>query len=221
MSFDKTTLSLLNVAPGYRSFLYVTTTDAMATVIAGSYFDTGPDDGPKLVAGDMIYCICSDGNMWLKVDQVVASSGAVSCFFAGGNLPIRTYATGTGNETNAKLKVGYYEVGTSIATASRLILPTPYPGAEVKVFKVDSGTFGWEFIAGASASDVSLDASDGPAGGGTGVTYDGTNRSILLNKEGEHFHVVGTSTSRWRLQTLQYNASAVSEGASVYLGASS
>lgn len=220
MSFTAANLSLLNVAPGYRSLMYVTTDDTLATVLAGSYFDTGPDAAPKLVAGDMIYCICSDGNMWVKVDQVVASSGAVSCFFAGGDLPIRTYATGT-EAGLAKLKVGYYEVGTSIATATRLVLPTPYPGAEIKVFKVDSGTNGWDFCAGASASDVSLDASDGAAGGGTGVTYDGTNRNILLNKEGEHFHLKASSTSRWRIQTIQYNASAVSEGASVYLGASS
>lgn len=220
MSFQKAALHLHPVAPGQNVYWYDASSDTMATVIAGSYFDTGPDDAPTLVAGDMIFCKCTDGNMWLKVDQVVASTGAVSCFFAGGNLPIRTFATGT-EAGLAKLRVGYYEVGTSIATATRNILPTPYPGAEVLVWKVDSGTQAFDFSAGASASDVSLDASDGAAGGGTGVTYDGTNRVILLNNEGQRFHVRASSATRWRILQFQWTASAVSEGASVFLGASS
>jgi hypothetical protein len=138
-------------------------------------------------------------------------------FWAGGDLPVRTYATGTAADLTL-LKVGHYELGSGGATATRAILPTPYPGARVRVVKMSSATGGEVFDAGASASDVSLDASDGAAGGGTGVTYDGTSRRILLQEEGEYFEVYATSASRWRLVGFHYDASTAGEGGSRFFG---
>ncbi len=119
------------------------------------------------------------------------------------------------------MSVGHYEVGTSIATASRSVLPTPYAGAEVQLLKVDSGSQLFQFDAGASASDVSIGGTDASAGG-TGVTYDSVgNRLIVLQTEGDFAHLVGVSSTRWRINGLNINASAVApQGGSVFLQAS-
>jgi len=217
MAFSASALHLLSGgAAGKLRFHYSTSDDSMATVLANGYFLSSSVNVVGLTAGDHIFCQCSDGNMLVRVSA--ASQTAVVCKFAGGDLPIRTWATGTA-AGDGKLKVGFYEVGTSIATGSRAVLPTPYPGAEVIVFKVDSGTQIFHFDAGGSASDFSMDASDGAAGGGTGVTYDSVgNRRIQLQAEGEWFHVKATSTSRWRLYGHGHQATAVNEGASVFLG---
>ena len=204
MAFDPTNLQLNPVAPGSNTYHYRSTAETLATVAAASYFDFGPGTAPRMAANDLIYCMCSDGNMWLKVSTTSDTTGIVVTNFAGGNLPIQTWATGTA-AGDYGMKVGYYEVGTSIASGTRGTLPVPYPGAEVHVRKNDSGTELIAFDAGASASGISW-VLGGSLGGGTGVTYDGTNREIVLAFEGEYFHVVGTLTSRWRLTDAFYVA---------------
>jgi len=195
MAYTAGNLHLLGVAPGDCSYTYDAGSDTMATVITAGYFNN-TDDALGLAVDDLVWCQCTDGNVWVRVSAL--SSGSVTVQFAGGNLPIQTHATGTAAPQGALLSVGYYEVGTSIATASRSVLPTPYPGAEVRVRKVDSGTMNFGFDAGASDSEVSVGL-----GGGTGVTYDSVgNRRIILRFEGESFHAVGSSTSRWRLYDL-------------------
>lgn len=207
MAFTASNLHLRAGAVGDLTYTYDAGSDTLATVLTAGYFNNDDDD-IKLAAEDKIWVQASDGNMWLRVSSV-ASGGAVTTQFAGGNLPIQTWATGTAANLT-KLSVGYYEVGTSIADATRAILPTPYPGAEVIVRRSDSGSELMVFDAGASASDVS-----NGDGGGTGVTYDSVgNRRITLNAEGEGFHVVGSSTSRWRLQRVTLSASAAGEDAS-------
>lgn len=206
-------------APGFSRYTY-TTTDSMATVLektADGYFDNGPDAAPKLAVGDRIECYCSDGIMLLKVVSVNANDGTVTVQYNGGNLPIRTWATGTAAGDQG-LSPGYYEVGTSISTSSRGVLPTPYPGAEVFLMKVDSGTQGFNIDAGASGSNISW--IDGTVGGGTHITYDGSNRRFNLVNEGDWFRVVGsgdgsTGAGRWRVMGYFYQGSAVSEGASI------
>ena len=222
MAFTSTNLHLHPVAPGENVFMYDAGSDTMATVLANGYFlNTDGNNIANLAAEDKILCDCTDGNMWVKVSQ--ASTTAVSCQYAGGDLPVRTFATGT-EAALAKAKVGFYEVGTSIATATRVVLPTPYSGAVVNVRKIGSGTQAIDFDAGASASDVSLAASDGAAGGGTGVVYNADNdRRITLRMEGEGFQVRGSSTSRWRIYALNLTStgkdgSFAGEGASVSIG---
>jgi hypothetical protein len=201
MAFTNASLHLRPGAPGDLIYKYDAGSDTMATVATAGYFNNS-DDSLNLAVDDLIYCDCADGNVILKVASI--SSGSVTTQYAGGDLPINTAATGTAAELSGALIAGYMEVGTSISTASRYVLPTPYAGAVFSVFKVDSGTQVFEFDAGGS--------------GATAITYDGTNRRISLRAEGESFHVRGSSTSRWRLQHITHNASAVSEGASVVLG---
>ena len=201
MAFGASNLHLSPVAPGSNVYWY-RTSDTMAAVLdinGDGYFDNGPDAAPKLAVDDLVYAICTDGKMWLKVSAVGATTGIVTVQYYGGNLPIRTWATGTA-AGDFGMSPGFYEVGTTVSTSSRGVMPVPYPGAELKVQKIDSGTQGHEFDAGASASNISW--VDGTVGGGTGVTLDGTNRRITLRMEGENFHVVGSSTSRWRLMGL-------------------
>jgi len=198
MAYTAGNLHLRAGAPGDLTYTYDAGDDTMATVAASGYFNNSDDD-LNLVADDLIWCQCTDGNMWLRVSAV--SSGTVTTQYAGGNLPIETAATGTEAALSDTLGVGFMEVGTSISTASRYVLPTPYPGAEFQVRKVDSGTQLFEFDAGGS--------------GATAITYDSVgNRRITLQTEGEGFHVVGSSTSRWRLRGLEIDASAVSAGGS-------
>jgi hypothetical protein len=159
--------------------------------------------------------------MWVKVYSVTAATGLVYCQFAGGDLPIRTWATGTA-AGDFGMSVGLYEVGSDTGgTGSRGTLPVPYPGAQVRVIKVGSGTNGVTFCAGASASAVSwVDFPVGGSVGGSGattITFDGSNRRILLQAEGDWFHAVGSSLTRYRLYGYFFQGSAVSEGASVEL----
>jgi hypothetical protein len=202
MAYTAGNLHLRAGAPGDLTYTYDAGSDAMATVAAAGYFNN-TDDDLALVADDLIWCQCTDGNLWLRVSAV--SSGSVTTQFAGGNLPLQTFATGTAVALGAEMAVGYYEIGTSIATATRLALATPYPGAEVKVLKVDSGTQVFEIEAGAS--------------GATAVVYDSVgNRQFTLRMEGESFHVVGSSTSRWRIQNMNWKGTGGSAEGSVQSG---
>lgn len=208
MTFNSANLHLQPGAVGNLAYIYDAGADTMATVLAAGYFNNDDDD-INLAAEDRIWAQCADGNMVLRVSSVNATTGVVTCQYAGGALPpVQTFATGTAANLT-QLSVGFYEVGTSIATATRAILPAPYPGAEVIVRKVDSGSRLFTFDAGGSATT---------AGGGTGVTFDSVgNRRITLNAEGEGFHVVGTSSTRWRLKGMEMEASATGEGGSRFL----
>jgi hypothetical protein len=224
MAFDATALYLgAPGAPGSNTYFY-RTSDTQATVIAASYFDYGPNTAPRLVAGDLVFCICSDGSMWLRVFSASDTTGICIMQFKGGNLPVQTWATGTA-AGDFGMSVGYYEVAGSgtaggLASGSRGVLPAPYPGAEVMVRRISSGTLAQTFDAGASGTGT--DAGNwvvglNTYGIATAVTYDGTNRMIRLTQEGDYFHVRADSTSRWRLVGHAINASAVSENASVWL----
>lgn len=204
MAFTASNLHLQPGAPGDMDYIYDAGSDTMATVIAAGYFNN-TDDDINLVAEDRIWCQCADGNIWLRVSSV--SSGSVTTQFAGGNLPLLTAATGTEAALSAAVGVGFMEFGTSIATATRYVLPTPYPGAEFMARRIDSGTQAMEFDAGGS--------------GATGITYDTTgNRRITSRYEGESFHVVGSSTTRWRIYGATFRSSGSEDlggGASVFI----
>lgn len=201
MAFDSSNLHLLPMANGDLSFKYDAGSDTLATVFADGYFNN-TDDNQNFTVDDRIMIDAADGNAWGKVSAI--SSGAVTLQFAGGDLPVLTFATGTDATLAAAVVCGYMEVGTSVATASRVVLPTPYPGAYFHVQKVGSGTQVFEFHSGGS--------------GATAIVYDSDNNRIInLRAEGEGFRVRGSSTSRWRIEYLNHHASAVSEGASVVL----
>lgn len=207
MAYTAGNLHLRAGAPGDLTYTYDATSDTLATVVAAGYFNNDDDD-LNMVAEDLIFVQATDGNCWLRVSAV--SSGSVTTQFAGGNLPIQTMpATGTAVALAAAMAgVGQYEIGTSIGTATRFALPTPYPGLEIRVQKMDSGSEIFAFDAGGS--------------GATGI-YIGNatisqQRRIQLQTEGDMFHVVGVSTSRYRLAGYNINASSVApSGGSVFL----
>ena len=209
MAYTAGNLHLRAAAPGDLSYTYDATADTLATVATAGYFNN-EDDDLNLTVDDLIWCQCPDGNMWQRV-SAIDSGSAVTTQFAGGNIPVQTFATGTAAALNTLL-VGYYEVGTSIATATRMVLPVVYPGAEVIVTKVDTGTAILEFDAGGS--------------GATAVYYGpaaATQRQINIRFGRESFHVVGSSTSRWRIQTMDYHgtggsAAGTDANASLFLG---
>jgi len=200
MAYTAGNLHNMPAAPGDIIYKYDAGSDTMLTVQESGYFNN-TDDSLNLTVDDLILCDCSDGRMWLKVSAI--SSGVVTTQWVGGDLPVNTFATGTAAELSGSVFPGYMEVGTSVATASRVVLPTPYAGAVFHAQKIDSGTQVFEFDAGGS--------------GATGITYDGSNRRIVVRAEGEGFRVRGTSATRWRIEYLNHHASAVSEGASVVM----
>jgi hypothetical protein len=119
-------------------------------------------------------------------------------------LPILSPGTGTDATLGSGFSIaGYAEVGAIVSTASRYVLLTPYKGAAVQVIYKGSASNAIEFHAGGS--------------GATGITFDGTNRRILLAHEGDWFRVRGTSATRWVIEGHAHNASAVSEDASAWL----
>jgi hypothetical protein len=203
MSFIASGLALNSVAPGFNVYYYQNTSDTLATMLGASYFDYGPNTGPRLQAGDLIECYGSDGVMKVQVSATSDTTGAVVVYYKGGDLPIQTWGTALGTAAGLnKMSVGYYEVGTSVCTATRGILPVPYPGAKVFVRKIDSGTATISFDMGASVADFALNASGAATGGGTAVvngTVAGSVRRINLRMEGEMFCVHGSSTTRWRV----------------------
>ncbi len=208
MAFNTANLRNINGDPsGDASYIYDAGSDTMATVAAAGFFNNSDDD-QNFAADDRVWCQCVDGNMTLRVSAV--SSGSVTTQFAGGNLPVQTMP-GTGTAValaSAMAGPGQYEIGTSIGTATRFALPTPYPGLEVRVQKMDSGSEIFAFDAGGS--------------GATGIYFGNATvaqqRRIQLQTEGEYFHVVGVSTTRFRLASWNINASAVApEGGSVFM----
>jgi hypothetical protein len=187
MAFANAYLHLRPGAPGNLCYVYDATSgsgdDTMAEVAAAGYFNNSDDD-LNLVAGDTIYAKCSDGYIELRVASI--SSGSVTTVVSGA------------------LSQGFYEIGTSIATATRAVLPTPVVGMEVTLVKVDSGSQVFTFDAGGS--------------GATGVTFDSVgNRRISMNAEGEMVHLVASSTTRWRIKAMNFEASAAGEGGSRFL----
>jgi hypothetical protein len=203
MAYTAGTLHLRAGAPGDLTYTHDAGSDTMTTVLTAGYFNNS-DDNLNMTADDLIWSQCTDGSFWHRVSAV--SSGSVTTQFAGGNMPVGS--PGTSSATAVKtLTVGHYEVGTSITKATRFVLPTVYAGAEVIVRRDDSGSKIIQFDAGGS--------------GATGVTYDSVgNRVIKLQTEGEGFHVVGVSATRWRIYALNTNASLVAPGGgSVALGA--
>ena len=202
MAYTAGNLHLRAAAPGNSRYEYNATTtgasDTLKEILVAGYFNNSDDD-LNLVVGDTIWCRCTDGYMNVVVSAV--SSGSVTCQFAGGNLPPdQAQGSGTG-ACDARLLVGAYELSsaTGDGTSTHWFLPTPYPGAEVSVRMDASMTTARHF----------------DCGGATTVTLDSRgNRRIKLAVEGESFHVVGVSATRWRIKDLEVQMGSFITGAS-------
>ena len=205
MAYTAGELHLRAGAPGNVFYHYNATTsgasDALAELLVAGYFNN-TDDDLNLTVGDTIWCRCTDGYMNVVVSAVAA--GSVTCQFAGGDLPQNIAASGT-NASRSQLLVGTYEIATAtgVGNATHWFLPTPYPGAEVSCFYDGSG----------------IDIKHFDCGGATTVTLDSRgNRRIAMAVEGDMFHVVGVSTTRWRIKMLSVQpASFITGGSDVIL----
>lgn len=175
MAFNSANLHLQPGAPGDFIYKYDAGSDTLAQVIAAGYFNN-TDDSINLVVDDVIYVDAADGNMMLKVASI--SSGAVTTQFAGGDLPVNS-SVGT---ASGAISVGYTEKDSGSASAH--VLPAPYAGARVTVFKTGTATSGQTFVTDATTTTLN------PQG----------DRTIQLNYEGEGFTLRGSSTSRWRIE---------------------
>jgi hypothetical protein len=202
MAYTAGELFLRASSPGNSRYEYNATTtgasDTLAELLVAGYFNN-TDDDLNLAVGDTIWCRCTDGNMHVAVSAVAA--GSVTCQFAGGNLPTtQSQGCGTG-ACDARLLVGAYELtsATGDGTSTHWMLPTPYPGAEVSVRLDCSMTTARHF----------------DCGGATNVVLDGRgNRRIRMNVEGDSFHVVGVSTTRWRIHSMTVQPDSFLTGAS-------
>jgi hypothetical protein len=222
MAYTAGNLHLRAGAPGDLTYTYDAGSDTLATVLVAGYFNN-TDDNLVLTVDDLLFVQAGDGNCWARVSGV--SSGSVTLQFAGGNLPVQTLGTNTNTATAGDsadraqdLVAGYFTDGTATldaaanSTASRYVLAAPYPGAEVFVRRDNSATVIHQFDAGASDA--------------TTITFDAKgNRAFMIQNENEYFHVVGVSTTRWRIMNAQWSASieasaVVAAGASRFPGAS-
>jgi hypothetical protein len=195
MAYTAGNLHLRAGAPGDLTYTYDAGSDTLAEILVAGYFNN-TDDDLVLTVDDLIFVQATDGNMWVRVGSI--SSGSVTCQFAGGNLPPQTPATGTG-ASDARLLVGHYEIASAVSTASHYYLPTPYAGAEVMVRRDGSVN-----------TDQHYDC-----GGATTITLDSRgNRRIKLAVEGDAFHVVGVSATRWRIMSMTAQYASFLTGAS-------
>src|SRR3990167_9985291 len=91
MAYTAGGLHLRAGAPGDLMYTYDAGSDSMFTVATAGYFNN-TDDDLNLTVDDIIFCDCTDGNMWLQVASI--SSGSVTTQWAGGDLPTLTPPTG-------------------------------------------------------------------------------------------------------------------------------
>ena len=115
-----------SAAPGNQQYYHDAGADTMATVMTAGYFNN-TDDNLNLAADDVIFSVCSDGDVWMRVSAV--SSGSVTVQTVGGlgpnNGDVSTATSGT------KIGVGINEIGTGTCTA--WTTATTYPGARLSL----------------------------------------------------------------------------------------
>lgn len=173
MAFDTSTLvNLTSAPPGSNVYYHDAGSDSMATVLTAGYFNNS-DDNQNLVADDIIFSQCTDGDIWHKVSAV--SSGSVTTQVVSGEGPWH----GDKSTASQAFIVGISELGTGTATA--FSTPVPYIGAKLTVFQ--SGT--------ATVKTVGVSSS--------GVTFDdpGNTTITLTGSAGANITLLGVSTSRW------------------------
>lgn len=186
MAYTIGTLALnASAAPGNAVYYHDAGADSMATVLTTDYFNN-TDDDLNLVADDLIFSQCADGDIWHKVSAVTTatagaiSSGSVTTQLVSGEGPWNGDKS-TGSATaGVVLPVGVTEIGTGTATA--FLTPTPYPGARVAVFQTGAAT----------GAVIAVSSS--------GVTFNEKgDTSIIITAVGGGFSLLGVSTTQWAI----------------------
>lgn len=176
MAYTANTL-VLNASgpPGQLEYNHDAGSDSMATVLTAGYFNN-TDDNLNLTVDDVIFSVCSDGDIWHRVSAV--SSGSVTTQTVGGAGPWNgDFSTGAATPT---IPIGVNEMGTGTATS--YLTPTPYPGAKLSVY--NSGT--------STGAVINVSSS--------GVTFtESGDTSIIITATTGNFELLGTSTSTWAI----------------------
>lgn len=175
MAFN--TANLVNVYAGPQGsgvYHYDAGSDTMATVAASGYFNN-TDDVVNLAVDDLIYCQCSDGDIWVRPASI--SSGAVTCNVISGEGPWNGVA---GSASGSITVPGITELGTGTATA-HVLSAVPAIGAKVTIVQTGTATGGITVVT--SSAGCTVDAA-----GDRTITFTGKGQSIKL---------VGVSPSRW------------------------
>lgn len=174
MAYAAGTLVLnASAAPGNAVYFHDAVADTMATVMTAGYFNN-TDDDLNLAVDDVIFSICSDGDIWARVSAL--SSGSVTCQTVGGwgpnNGDVSTATSGT------QIAVGVNEIGTGTCTA--WTTATPYPGARLTIS-----------LSGTSTGTITVSSS--------GVTNNakGDTTVIFSGVAGGSLDLLGVSTTQW------------------------
>lgn len=173
------TANLVNLYSGPQGsgvYHYDAGSDTMATVAASGYFNN-TDDNQNLAADDIIFALCSDGDIALRVASV--SSGTVTCNVMSLDGPWNGVV---GSASGSITVPGVSEIGTGTATA-HVLSGAPTLGAKVTIFQAGSATGGITVVT--NATGVSLNNQG--------------DRTITFTGEGQFVSLLGVSTTRWAL----------------------
>lgn len=176
MAFVNTNLVLnASAAPGNAVYYHDAVADTMVTVLTAGYFNN-TDDDLNLVADDLIFSQCGDGDIWHKVSAV--SAGSVTTQLVSGEGPWNgDVSTGT---AGVPLLAGVSELGTGTATDFGTI--TPYIGAKITAFQ--SGT--------ATVNTISISSS--------GVTFNEKGDTTITITAGTGgVSLLGVSATQWAI----------------------
>lgn len=165
--------NLVGAAPGNGVYFYDGGSDTMATVAAAGYFDN--DNNLLFAVDDLIFCQCSDGDIWIRVGSI--SSGAVTANVVSGEGPWNGVI---GASVGTVTVPGITEIGTGTATAHTMSA-APFIGARVVVTQMGTATGGITVVT--SSVGVSVN----PQG----------NRTISFTGQGQSVTLLGVSTTRW------------------------
>lgn len=175
MTVDYAKLALIAHGNGKKMYYYDATTDTMATVSAAGFFNnlTGAQ---RITVDDVIFCQCSDGDVWLRAavvnDSTGTSSAGVVYTSVVGGVGDGPWNGVIGTASLATLVPGIYEIGTGTASAHSIAAP-PRIGDVITLIQTGTATGGVTVVT--SSAGVTIDAA-----GDRTVTFNAKGQSITL-----------------------------------------
>lgn len=183
MAVDYTKLALVAHGAGKKIYYYdaAAGSDSMATVAGATYFNNSSGN-QNLAAKDLVFCQCSDGDLWLRIATVTAltatsSAGAVTTTPVSDEGPWNGVA---GSASGSITAPGITELGTGTATA-HVLSAAPVVGQRVRIVQTGTATGGISVVT--SSAGVTVDAAG--------------DRTINFTGKGQNATLLGVSTTRW------------------------
>lgn len=183
MSFTSANLALVAHGNGKKLYIYDAGSDTMAQVAGDTYFNN-VSGVQKFTADDVIFCLCADGDVFLRVTSVTADSATSS---AGAILTTPTNGEGpwngvVGSASGSITVPGISELGTGTGTAFALSR-APRIGEIVRIVQSGTATGGISVIT--SPAGVTIDAAG--------------DRTLNFTGKGQNAALLGVSTTRWAI----------------------